>query len=220
MVKGTSAKCSEMTPVILESAPHKTQTEPQNSLPLTLRLPTAGEPSRCKQEAADSVVMAGQTNRTVQLAEPMEITDVNLEKAALGGEPAERAARVDEGGEMDMDVDRTATLGRDPMTACGVDEGDGMEHGYPMRLQQMKLYCEEDLQRSGNAEEDIPSAQRLPLKGEWAGCASGKASDPKIDGIELEGCKGGTDEPMELLMMSVEPDVEDGSDIPRVYLGN
>ncbi|KIM57362.1 hypothetical protein SCLCIDRAFT_28844 [Scleroderma citrinum Foug A] len=212
--KGTSTKCAEMTPVILESALlHEMQTEPHNSLPLT--------PSRCKQEAADSVVMAGRTNGMVRMAEPTEIADVNLEKAAPDGELAERAHRIDEGDETDADIDRTALLGGEPAEmACRVDEGDGTEHGYQVWLQQTGFYCEESRQRSGNTTEDIPSAQKLLLEGEWSGYASGEASDPKVDGIESKGCKGGTDEPMELLMMSVKPDVEDGGDILRVNLGN
>ena len=94
-----SAKCTEMTPqVILKSAPHKMQTEPQDSLPLTPRLLIDGKPGECKQEVADSVMMDGCTNGTVKTAEPMAV-----------------------------DVDRTAMLGRDPTMACGVDEGTKME---------------------------------------------------------------------------------------------
>ena len=70
-VKGTSAKSTEMTPVILESMPHELQNQLQNSLPLTLRLPIEGEPSRCKQEVADSIVMAGCTNGMVEMSEPL-----------------------------------------------------------------------------------------------------------------------------------------------------
>ena len=97
MAKGTSAKCSEMTPVILESVPHKTQTEPQNSLPLTPRLPTAGKPSRCKQEVADSDVTAGRTNGMVEMAKPNE-SDADVDrKVTLGREPAGMVHRVNEG---------------------------------------------------------------------------------------------------------------------------
>ena len=120
-MKGTSAKCSETTPVVLKSVPHEMQTKLQSSLPLTLGPPVDGEPCECKQEAGDSNVTAGHMNRMVQLTKPMEITDINFEKAVLGREPAERASRVNEGGEMDADIDRTAMLGRDPMTACGVN---------------------------------------------------------------------------------------------------
>ena len=47
----------------------------------------------------------------VETTEPTEITDVDSEKAVLGGELAERACRVDEGDETDADVDRTVLLG-------------------------------------------------------------------------------------------------------------
>ena len=71
-----------------------------SSLPLTPRLPIEGEPRRCKQEVAESIVMAGCTNGTVEKAEP-QITD----------------------------VDRTAMLGVDLATvACGANKGDKMEH--------------------------------------------------------------------------------------------
>ena len=96
LVKGISAESAEMTPVILKSMPHKTQTKLQSSSPLTPRLPTDGEPSRCKWEAADSVVTAEHTNRMVQLANLPEIMDVDG-KALLGGELAERVHRLDEG---------------------------------------------------------------------------------------------------------------------------
>ena len=89
-----------MTPVVLEGMPHKLQTEPQNSLPLTSRLPIEGGPSGCKQEVVESVVTAEHTNSMVKMAEPTEMV---------------------------ADVDRTAPLDREPAeTACGVDEGDKM----------------------------------------------------------------------------------------------
>ena len=114
--EGTSAKHAEMTPVVLESMLHKMQTEPQNSLPLTLRLPIDGKPNGRKQEAVDSVMTAEHMNGTVELAEPTEIVDVN----------------------------RTALLGRKPVErACGVDEGDGMEHEPQMQLPKAEFYCKE-----------------------------------------------------------------------------
>ena len=117
-----------MTPVVLEGMPHEMQTEPQSSLPLTPRLPIDGEPCKCKQEVADSVMTAECTNGMVQSANLPEIVDIDG-KAALCGELAERASRVDEGSETDVDVYRTPTLGREPAARdCGVDEGDGMEH--------------------------------------------------------------------------------------------
>ena len=191
LVKGTSTKCSEMTPVILESAPHKMQTELQNSLPLTPRLPTAGEPSRCKQEAADSDVTAGRTNGTAEMAKPTEIADVDPEKAALGGDLAERA--------------------------CGVDEGNGTECK-DLQLPKAELYCKEGHQCNGNVEDTIPSAYRLLLEGEWEVHASGEARNPRssmnmpnampecvhhpsesretedAEGVESEGCERGMSE--------------------------
>ena len=154
------------------------QNQLQNSLPLTPRLPIEGEPSGCKQEAADSVVTAGRTNRMVRMAEPTEIADINLEKAALDGEPVERAHRIDKGDETDADVDRTALLGGEPAEmACRVDKGDGTEHGYQARLQQTGFYCEESRQHNENANTNIPIAYGLPLEGEWTVCASDLESD-------------------------------------------
>ena len=195
-MKGTSTKCSETTPVVLKSAPHKTHTKPQSSLPLTPGLPVDGKPCECKQEAADSNVTAGHMNGMVQLAKPTEIVNVDLEKAVLGGEPAERASRVDKGSEMDPDVDRTTTLGRDPTTACGVDEGDEMEREAQLWLKELKLLCGEIIQHSGIANKDIPSVQKLPLEGEWTVCMSS-----------------------ELLTMTVELYTDDGDGNACVYLG-
>ena len=214
--QGTSAKCAETTPVMLKSVlPHETQTKLQNSLPLTLRLPVEGEPSGCKQEVVESVVTAGRTNGMVETAEPTEIMDVDR-MALLGGEPAERVHIV--------------------------DEGDETEREPQMRLQQTGFYCEESCQHSGNAMDNIPVAHGVPLEGEWTWCASGEASDPKLDGIELEGCASGMDEwacvdkaggnaghgtgPVdtlneltEFVTLSIESEDLGGSDIPRVRLG-
>ena len=101
LAQGISTKCAETTSVILEGTPHKMQGQLQNSLPLTPRLPIEGEPSGCKQEVADSVVMAGCTNEMVGMTKPPQ-NDADVNRTALlGGKLAERA--------------------------CGVDEGDGME---------------------------------------------------------------------------------------------
>ena len=192
-VMGTSAECAdETTTVVLESAPpHETQKQPQDSLRVTpQRLPIEGEPSECEQEVVDGVVTAGRTNRTVDTAKPPEVADA--------------------------DIDRTATLGRDLATeACGIGKGDGTECGYQTRLQQTKLYCKANDQHGRNANENIPITHGLPLEGEWIGCASGEARDPKgsasapnatpecvhhpsesrgtedAEGVESEGCKGG-----------------------------
>ncbi|KIM66677.1 hypothetical protein SCLCIDRAFT_21845 [Scleroderma citrinum Foug A] len=187
-VTGTSAECADGTLVLLEGAPHKTRNEPQNSLRATpRRLPIEGEPCECEQEVANGVVTAGHMNGTAGTAKPII-----------------------------ADVDRTATLGKDLATvACGVDKGNETECN-KLRLQQTNLFCEKANQHNRNAEEDIPSAQRLLLEGEWTGYASGEASDPKgnentlnaaiehvdgsreqcrltdIDGVMSEGCNGGT----------------------------
>ncbi|KIM65557.1 hypothetical protein SCLCIDRAFT_22720 [Scleroderma citrinum Foug A] len=170
LAKGTSAESAEMTLVVLESTPHETQDQPHSSLPLTPRPPIEGEPNGCKQEAVDSVVTAGRTKGMVEMAEPTEmVADVNR-TALLGGEPVEMA--------------------------CEVDEGNGMERK-DLRLPKAELYCEERHQHSGNATGDVPSAQKLLLKGEWTVLyASGK-----------------------LLTTTVEPYANDGDRNARVYLG-
>ena len=95
-VEGTSAECAEMKTVVLESVPHEMQDQLQNSLQTTLRLPTEGKPSKCRQEAVDSVVTATHMNG---MAEP-QITDVDG-MAPLGRELAERARGIDKGNEME-----------------------------------------------------------------------------------------------------------------------
>ena len=212
-VKGISAECAETTSVILESALHEMQTEPHSSLPLTPRPPIEGEPRRCKQEVAESVVMATRTNGMVRLAKPTEITDIDR-MTLLGGELAERV--------------------------CGVDEGDGTERESKLRLQQMKLHCKEADQRNGNATEDVPIANGLPLEGEWTAYPSGETTNSK--GVELEGRESSTDErasideadsgisreaqptdtqnePTELLTTTVELYVDDGDTSPLVRIG-
>ena len=149
--------------------PHEMQTKPHSSLPLTPRPPIEGEPNGCKQEVADSMVTAGCTKGMVETAEPTEIADVDR-TALLGGRPVERA--------------------------CGVDEGDRMECKPQMQLLKEESYCEEIIQRSGIVNEDVPSAQRLPLEGEWTVCMS---SEP--------------------LTMTVEPYANDGNRNACVYLG-
>ena len=99
LAEGTSTKSAGTN--VLTGKLHKMQNQPQNSLLLTPRLPTGGKPNGCKQEAADSIVTAGCTNRRVEMAEPTVA---------------------------DVDVDRTALLGRDlAERASGVNEGDGTE---------------------------------------------------------------------------------------------
>ncbi|KIM68541.1 hypothetical protein SCLCIDRAFT_20448 [Scleroderma citrinum Foug A] len=229
-VQGTSAKCSETTPVILESAPHEMQNQLQNSLPLTPRPPIEGEPSGCKQEAADSIVTAGHTNGMVRMTKPPQ---------------------------NDVDINRTPMLGEEPATRdCGVDEGNRTEHESKLQLQQTELLCEESCQRNENTNANIPSAYGLPLKGEWIVCSSGRLESSRWDtkesiaalstsivlpaltdcpskskeaedtvGVEPEGCKEEIEqmdtlnEPTELLMTTVEPYVEDTDVNARVCLG-
>jgi len=243
--KGNSANSIETTPVVLESAPHEMQNEPQDSLPLTPRLPTEGKPDECKQEAAESVVTAGRTNGTVGMTEPHEtVADIDG-KAAPGRELAERVHVVDEGTETECDS--------------------------KSQLQQTNSYCEEDCQRNANANADVPSAYKLPLEGEWTVYASGEDKNSDADGpsesketegtagVESEGCRGtservsaeeaGTDvqtpveccqqscmadgdgdrevEPADipnesetLVIASIESESPDGGGIPRMHLGS
>ena len=89
LAQGTSAKCAETTPVVLESMPHESQDQPQDSLQAT--------PYACEQEVVDSIVMAERMNGTAEMAKP-NVVDVNG-KAALGRDLAERVHIVDEGSE-------------------------------------------------------------------------------------------------------------------------
>ena len=146
-----------MTLVILEGMPHETQNLLQDSLPLTPRPPIEGEPNRCKQEAADSMVTAGRTKGMVKTAKPTDV-DVDSEKAPLGGDPAERA--------------------------CRVDEGDEMEREAQSQLQESKLLCGEINQCSGNAESNVPIAYGLLLEGEWSVYLSNKSDMLVIASIE------------------------------------
>ena len=118
--------------------------------------------------------------------EPTEIVDVDSEKAVLGGDLVERA--------------------------CGVDEGDGTERKGKLQLQEMKLLCREIIQHSRNTMGDVPSAQKLPLVGEWTVCVSGKASD-----LEVEP----TDVPIELetlVIVSIQSEDPHSGGIPRMHL--
>ena len=218
---GNSAESAETTPVVLESTPHETQKPPQDSLQTTPRLPTEGEPSECKQEVTGSVVTAECTKGTVQSA--------NLP-------------------ETDADVDRKATLGREPAeTVCGVDEGD-KERDNESRLQQTNFYCKEDRQHDENVNADVPSAHRLPLEGEWTvrasggltnsseGCERGAVERECVDEPIVECCQQlcvadgdpgrgvePTDTPNEsrtLVTRSIESESPDNGSIPRVHLGS
>ena len=179
LTRGTSAESANGTTVLLTGEPHETQNEPQDSLPLTPRLPTEGKPDECKQEAAESVVTAGRTNGTVGMTEPHEM-DADIDRTAmLGREPAKVACGVDEGTETVADVDRTASLGGElAERVCGVDEGD-RDREYQSRIQQTIFYCKEDRQRDENA--NVPNAHGLPLEGEWTVYASGESTNPNGD---------------------------------------
>ena len=144
--EGTSTKCTESTTVILECVLHEMQNWPQNSLLLTLRLPIEGEPNRCKQEVADSVVTAGHTNEMVKTAKSNEL---------------------------DMDVDGKTTLGRELAGMVHrVDKG-GKECESKSQLQlETNLLCRGICQCSKNKNKNVPIANGLPLKGEWTVCAS------------------------------------------------
>ena len=154
----------------------------------------------------------------------MEIADVDLEKAALGGEPAERAARVDEGGETDTDIDRMALLGGEPAErASGVDKGDGTERK-DLWLPKAELYCEDKHQHNENASENLPSAYKLPLEGEWTGYASGEASDPKgnenTSNAAIEHADGSREQcRLADVVVSIKSEGPDGGGIPCVRLG-
>ena len=177
-VQGTSAKCAETTPVVLKSVlPHETQTKLHSSPPLTPRPPIEGKPNGCKQEAADSVVMAGRMKWTVETAEP-QFTDIDR-KAVLGGELAERVHRVNKGDKE-----------RKPQS----------------QIQQIELYCKERRQHSGNATDNIPGTHGSLLVGEWEVCASGKTKNLIVDspseskvaedtaGVKSRGRREGTSE--------------------------
>ena len=209
LAKGNSTKSADGTLVLLKGMLHETWNKLQNPLWVTpQRLPIVGEPCECKQEVVNSIVMAECMNGMVQSAKPNE---------------------------MDADIDRVALPGR---------EGPYSWQGWWDRVQLPKTesFCEERHQHNKNATENLPSTYKLLLKGEWAVYPSGKISNSRNDANvsnmaiehvngpsesrvtedalenESEGCKGSTDEPMELLTMSVEPYVKDGSDILCVYL--
>ena len=155
---------------MLESTlPHETQDQPQDSLQVT--------PYACEQEAVDSDVTAGRMNWMAEMAKPTEIADIDLEKAALGGKPEERACRVNKGDETMSDVDGMTLLGGGPAQRVGgVDKGNE-EREPQMRLLKAEFYCKETNQRNANTSENLPSTYKLPLEGEWTGYASGEASE-------------------------------------------
>ena len=199
LAQGTSAKCAETTPVILESMLHEMQTEPHSSLPLTPRLPIEGEPRRCKQEVVESIVTAGHTNGMVKTANlPETIADIDR-TAPLGGKPVERAR--------------------------GVDEGDGTEHEPQSQLQQTIFYSKED-QCNANPNRDIPFANGLPLEGERTVNLSGKRDTSVHASIdEAEGDPGREVEPADvpneldmLIVLSIELESMGDGEIPHVYL--
>ena len=159
-------------------------------------------------------MMAGCTNGMAEMAKPTEIMDIDLEKATLGRDLAERACRVDEGDEPDVDVDKTAVLGRElAEMVCGVDEGAETEHNGESQLQQTNLLYREIGQHNGNTMDDIPSARKLPLVGEWTVCASSKVSNLEVKPV------GSSNKLETLVIVSIELEGPDGSGIPCVCLG-
>ena len=91
------------------------------------------------------------------------------------------ACGVNEGTEMDADIDKGTLLGRElAVEACGTDEDDG-EHECESWLQQTSLQDKEDDQRDKNTQENLPSTYGLPLEGEWTVYASGEATDSRSD---------------------------------------
>ena len=219
--EGTSAECTETTAVVLESTLHEMQNKPQDSPQATPRLPIEGEPSECEWEVVESVVTAGRMIGTVETADPMVTdADVDSEKAVLGGKLVERACRVDEGDETDVDVDRTVLLGREPVErASGVDEGDGTERR-DLQLQQTNLLCEETSQHNGNAEDNIPITNGLPLKGEWTVYPSGEMKNSNgSSGREVEPADS-WNKSETLVTTSIELEDPDSGEIPCVCLGS
>jgi len=235
--KGTSAECAEeTTPVVLESAPHETQNQPQNSLQATPRLPTEGKPSECKQEVAESVVTVGRTKGMVRTA--------NLP-------------------EMDTDVDRTALLGGElAERVCGVDEGDETDREYQSRIQQTKKHqrnANANMDVPSAHKLLLEGEWTVYASGEDQNLRADHPSKSKeaedTAGVQSEGCEGGTswhagvDKPetvveccqqlcmasgdgdhevecvdaphelMQLQAMSIQSEEPDSGGIPRVCLG-
>jgi len=228
---GSSANSTETTLVVLESAPHETQSVPQNSLPLT--------PGECKQEAADGVVTAGRTNGTAQSANPPE-TDADVDRTALlGREPAERVCGVDEGDETDREyqsrIQQTNRKKQQRNANANMDVPSA--HKLPLEGEWTVYASGEDQ----NLRADRPSESK-------------EAEDTA--GVQSEGCEGGTswragvDEPETvveccqqlcmadgdgdrgvepadgpnqsegLVTVSIESESPDGDGIPRVHLGS
>ena len=168
--KGNSANSVETTPVVLESAPHEMQKPPQDSLQTTPRLPTEGEPSKCKQEATGSIVTVECTNAMVGMTEPLEtITD------------------IDEGTLLGIEL---------VVEAYGVDEGD-QERNDELQLQQTNLQDEESRQRNTNVpnayrlplvgEWEVCASSET--KNSSVDGSSKSMETESTTGAELEGCK-------------------------------
>ena len=192
LVQGISAKCAEMTSVVLKSALHKMQNQPQNSLPLIPRPPIEGGPSKCKQEVVESIMMAEHMNGMVEMAEPTKIMDIDR-TALLGGEPAERA--------------------------CGVDEGDGTEHEGKLWLQETNLLCEEARQRNENTTENIPITNGLLLEGEWAVYLSGEMKNSNGDAGQEVKPADSLNESETLVTLSIESEDPHSGGVLRIRLG-
>ena len=199
-VQGTSAKCIEMTPVVLESMPHELQDWPQDSLQAT--------PYACEQEVADSIVTAGHTNSTAKMAKP-NVVDVDR-KAALGRDLAERVHIVDEGDKMECDgelqLQQTYFYCEESCQHDGNTNGDvPSAHGLLLK-----------------GEWTGYASSRLENLSE--GCKRGMSERESVD--EADGDPGraaehgdAPNELMELLTTMVEPYVEDGDTSVHVCLG-
>jgi len=171
-----------MTLVVLESAPHETQSVLQNSLPLT--------PGECKQEGADGVVTAGRTNGTAQSANPPKMdADVNR-TALLGGEPAKRASGVDKGDKMEHDSQsRLQQTQFYYEGSCQHDENANanIPSAYGLPLEGEWLVC-----ASGEVSDWNGDANALNAAIERVDSPSESRVAEDTPGVESEGCKGGT----------------------------
>jgi len=181
---GSSANSAETTLVVLESAPHETQSILQNSLPLT--------PGECKQEAADGVVTAGRTNGTAQSANPPEM-DVDVNRTALlGGELAERARRVDEGDEMEHG--RQSQLQQTNFYCKESCQRNGNANRNIHNAYRLPLVGEWDVYASGkmaNSNGDA-DASNTAVERMYGPSELKKTKDAMEN--ELRGCEGGTSE--------------------------
>ncbi|KIM51939.1 hypothetical protein SCLCIDRAFT_33037 [Scleroderma citrinum Foug A] len=188
-VQGTSAKCIKTTPVVLESMPHESQDQLQDSLQVT--------PYACEQEAVDSVVTAERTNSTAKMAKP-NVVDVDG-KAALGRDLAERVHIVDEGGEehkSPLQLPKIEFYCEESRQRSGIAKEDiPFANG-------LLLEGEWTVNPSGERDTSV----RASVGG--TGSNTGQKVEPADTPNELE----------QLMTMSIKPDDADGGGIPIVCL--